>query len=79
MFKEIKAEEVITYLMLIVIGYYIAKIFSRSYNGFSVGIAKYPCRTFRKKKSVKCPKGWNMKKNDKFVHRENVNKECCNK
>tara|TARA_B100000902_G_scaffold381465_1_gene418016 strand:+ start:746 stop:988 length:243 start_codon:yes stop_codon:yes gene_type:complete len=37
MFKNIKAEEILVYLMLIVVGYYIAKMFSRSCNGFSVG------------------------------------------
>ena len=37
MFKDIKVEEIIVYLMLIVVGYYIAKMFSRSCNGFSVG------------------------------------------
>tara|TARA_Y100000593_G_C4129972_1_gene246908 strand:- start:340 stop:576 length:237 start_codon:yes stop_codon:yes gene_type:complete len=37
MFKDIKVEEILVYLMLIVVGYYIAKMFSRSCNGFSVG------------------------------------------
>jgi len=37
MFKDIKVEEILVYLMLIVFGYYIAKMFSRSCNGFSVG------------------------------------------
>tara|TARA_B110001450_G_C17359971_1_gene375106 strand:- start:344 stop:562 length:219 start_codon:yes stop_codon:yes gene_type:complete len=37
MFKDIKVEEIVVYLMLIVVGYYIAKMFSRSCNGFSVG------------------------------------------
>ena len=37
MFKDIKVEEIMVYLMLIVVGYYIAKMFSRSCNGFSVG------------------------------------------
>jgi len=37
MFKDIKVEEAIVYLMLIVVGYYIAKMFSRSCNGFSIG------------------------------------------
>ena len=37
MFKDIKVEEILVYLMLIVVGYYIAKMFSRSCNGFRVG------------------------------------------
>ena len=37
MFKDIKVEEILVYLMLIIVGYYIAKMFSRSCNGFRVG------------------------------------------
>ena len=37
MFKDIKVEEIVIYLMLIIVGYYIAKMFSRSCNGFRVG------------------------------------------
>jgi len=37
MFKDIKVEELVIYLMLIIFGYYIAKMFSRSCNGFKVG------------------------------------------
>ena len=37
MFKDIKVEELIIYLMLIIVGYYLAKMFSRSCNGFKVG------------------------------------------
>ena len=33
----LKNEEILTCLMLVVIGYFIAKMFSRSCNGFSVG------------------------------------------
>ena len=44
MFKDIKVEEAIVYLMLIVVGYYIAKMFSRSCNGFSVG-GQTECQT----------------------------------
>lgn len=34
---DIKSEEILTCLLLIVVGYCIAKMFSRSCNGFSVG------------------------------------------
>ena len=34
---DFKNKEILTYLLLIVVGYCIAKIFSRSYNRFSVG------------------------------------------
>ena len=33
----LKNEEILTYLILVVIGYFIAKMFSRTCNGFSVG------------------------------------------
>lgn len=33
---NIKSEEILTYFLLIVVGYYIAKMFSKSCNGFSV-------------------------------------------
>ena len=45
MFKDIKVEEIAVYLMLIVVGYFIAKMFSRSYNGFSVG-GQHTCSDF---------------------------------
>ena len=34
---DLKSEEILTYLLLIIVGYYIAKMFSRRCNGFSVG------------------------------------------
>ena len=34
---NLKSEEILTYLLLIIVGYYIAKMFSRRCNGFSVG------------------------------------------
>ena len=34
---ELKSEEIITYLILIIIGYFIAKIFSGCGNGFKIG------------------------------------------
>ncbi len=34
---NIKSEEILTCFMLIIVGYYIAKMFSRRCNGFSVG------------------------------------------
>jgi len=43
MFKDIKVEEILVYLMLIIVGYYIAKMFSRSCNGFSVGGQQLSC------------------------------------
>ena len=33
----LKNEEILTYLILVIIGYFIAKMFSRTCNGFSVG------------------------------------------
>tara|TARA_B100001287_G_C22388299_1_gene392114 strand:+ start:38 stop:151 length:114 start_codon:yes stop_codon:yes gene_type:complete len=33
----LKNEEILTYFLLIVVGYYIAKMFSKSCNGFRVG------------------------------------------
>lgn len=33
----LKNHEILTYFLLIVVGYYIAKMFSKSCNGFSVG------------------------------------------
>ena len=52
MFKDIKVEEILVYLMLIVVGYYIAKMFSRSYNGFRVG--GQMCNSNR---HLRCPEG----------------------
>tara|TARA_B110000858_G_scaffold196594_1_gene255795 strand:+ start:24 stop:791 length:768 start_codon:yes stop_codon:yes gene_type:complete len=40
---DLKNEEILTYLLIIVVGYFIAKMFSRSCNGFSVGA--YQCGT----------------------------------
>ena len=37
----LKNDEILTYLLLIVVGYCIAKMFSRSCNGFSVGGQTY--------------------------------------
>ena len=34
---ELKSEDILTCLCLIVVGYFIAKMFSRRCNGFSVG------------------------------------------
>ena len=42
-----KNEEILTYFLLIVVGYCIAKMFSRSCNGFSVGGQLYVnCATY---------------------------------
>ena len=38
-----KGEEILTCLILVVIGYFIAKMFSRTCNGFRVGGDKYQC------------------------------------
>ena len=37
MFNGVKSEEILTYFLLVIIGYFIAKMFSRSCNGFRVG------------------------------------------
>tara|TARA_Y100001980_G_C14449812_1_gene233987 strand:- start:112 stop:522 length:411 start_codon:yes stop_codon:yes gene_type:complete len=35
---DLKSEKILTCLLLIIVGYYIAKMFSRSCNGFSIGV-----------------------------------------
>ena len=66
MFKDIKVEEILVYLMLIVGGYYIAKMFSRSCNGFSVG-GQLDCETELLARSIMnepgCPVGTTINRN----------------
>ena len=55
MFKDVKVEEIIVYLMLIIIGYCIAKMFNRNYNGFNVGGVKcHVLNTVREMKDIDC-------------------------
>jgi hypothetical protein len=75
MFKDIKVEEILVYLMLIVVGYYIAKMFSRSCNGFSVG--GQMCNSNR---HLRCPEGTIPKPNQESIRRTgggNFVTDCC--
>ena len=40
---SVNLEEILTYLMLIIVGYFVAKTFSKTCNGFSVGVTGAPC------------------------------------
>tara|TARA_B100000424_G_C22757300_1_gene408828 strand:- start:242 stop:496 length:255 start_codon:yes stop_codon:yes gene_type:complete len=83
MFKNIKVEEILVYLMLIVVGYYIAKMFSRSCNGFSVG-GKMSCeKTFNTLKMIvpgnecKNNKAYNPRMNNTPVDPDQFDNICC--
>jgi len=86
MLKDIKVEEILVYLMLIVVGYYIAKMFSRSCNGFSVGGQRMTtCDTFVFMPCPGAPEGdTNMykKTNQESIQTPNNGysfaQDCCN-
>jgi hypothetical protein len=84
MFKDIKVEEIVVYLMLIVVGYYIAKMFSRSCNGFSVGgqpgQPRMPCSSWQLGDyKIACDQygGFDTSKGNQSVTKINLRK-CCN-
>ena len=76
MFKDIKVEEIVVYLMLIVVGYYIAKMFSRSCNGFSVGGPQ--CQTLTTF-GYRCNNGRELDpaKKSNLATSKNYNTNCC--
>ena len=81
MFKDIKVEEILVYLMLIVVGYYIAKMFSRSCNGFRVGgqQVQMPCNTWQLgdyRTACNQYGGYDTSKGSQSVKKNNI-RNCC--
>jgi len=79
----LKNDEILTYFLLIVVGYCIAKMFSRSCNGFSVGgQSQVNCSTYNNNKK-ECEKRsnceWSSGSGDNYYTSTGWSNECKNK